>query len=124
MCIVGSAGMTTDPLEGVSQGSMKGASQDLPQDLASHLSENLELSVYPNPVKGSDLNLSISGINSANVQVRIYDALGRKIQSERYVVDGTLQTMLSFKNELSNGLYILEVTTEDVRRSVRFMVEQ
>jgi hypothetical protein len=31
---------------------------------------------------------------------------------------------LNFANELSNGLYILEVNTEDVTRSVRFMVEQ
>jgi len=50
--------------------------------------------------------------------------LGRKIESKRYVVDGTLQTTLNFTNELSNGLYILEVNTEDVTRSVRFMVEQ
>jgi hypothetical protein len=128
MCIIGSAGLIVDPMEGAAQGgsqdSTKGASQDLPQDLASHLSQNLELSVYPNPSHGEGVTISVSGINSDNVQLKVYDALGRKIESKRYVVDGTLQTTLNFKNELSNGLYILEVTTEDVRRSVRFMVEQ
>jgi len=128
MCIIGSAGMVVDATQGASQDSEKdvaqGASQDLPQDLASHLSENLELNVFPNPTHGDGLTLSLSGITSDNVQVKIYDALGRKIESKRYVVDGTLQTTLNFKNELSNGLYILEVTNEDVRRSVRFMVEQ
>lgn len=68
--------------------------------------------------------MSLSGINSDNVQVVVYDALGRKIESKRYVVDGTLQTTLNFTSELSNGLYILEVNTEDITRSVRFMVEQ
>jgi hypothetical protein len=128
LCIIGSAGMVADASQDAMQDSEKdvsqGASQDLPEDLAQHLSENLELSVYPNPTNGDELTLSLSGITSDNVQVKVYDALGRKIESKRFVVDGTLQTTLNFSSELSNGLYILEVTNEDVRRSVRFMVEQ
>jgi hypothetical protein len=96
------------PSEGVSQGAM----------------QVMELSVFPNPSNGEGVTMTLFGITSDNVQVKVYDALGRKIESKRYVVDGTLQTTLNFKSELSNGLYILEVTTEDVRRSVRFMVEQ
>jgi hypothetical protein len=117
MCIIGSAGMVIDQTEGASQDAMQGR-------LVEDVIQELELSVYPNPTHGDALTMSLSGITSDNVQVKVYDALGRKIESKRYVVDGTLQTTLSFKNELSNGLYILEVTTEDVRRSVRFMVEQ
>jgi hypothetical protein len=120
MCIIGSAGMITDASQDAAQDSEKDASQDVTQDA----SQGIELSVFPNPTHGDGLTLSLSGITSDNVQVKIYDALGRKIESKRYVVDGTLQTTLNFKNELSNGLYILEVTNEDVRRSVRFMVEQ
>jgi hypothetical protein len=116
MCIIGSAGMVAD----ASQDAM----QDSDKDVAQDVSEGIELSVYPNPTNGEVLTMSLSGITSENVQVKIYDALGRKIESKRYVVDGTLQTTLNFANELSDGLYILEVTTEDVRRSVRFMVEQ
>jgi hypothetical protein len=116
MCIIGSAGMVAD----ASQDAM----QDSEKDVAQDVSQGIELSVYPNPTNGEVLTMSLSGITSENVQVKIYDALGRKIESNRYVVDGTLQTTLNFANELSNGLYILEVSTEDVRRSVRFMVEQ
>ena len=117
MCIVGSAGMVIDSGENVSQD----ASQNRQVE---DTSQEVELSVYPNPSHGEWLTMSLSGINSENVQVKIYDALGRKFESKRFVVDGTLQTTLNFANELSNGLYILEVTTEDVMRSVRFMVEQ
>jgi hypothetical protein len=124
LCIIGSAGLIVDPSEDAAQDSEKDVSQDLPEDFAQHLSENLELSVFPNPTNGDELTLSLSGITSDNVQVKVYDALGRKIESKRFVVDGTLQTTLNFSSELSNGLYILEVTNEDVRRSVRFMVEQ
>jgi hypothetical protein len=116
MSIIGSAGMVTNPSEGVSQGTTKDALEDIAQEF--------ELSVYPNPTHGDALSMSLSGINSDNVQVVVYDALGRKIESKRYVVDGTLQTTLNFTSELSNGLYILEVNTEDITRSVRFMVEQ
>jgi hypothetical protein len=112
--------MITDASQDAVQDSEKDVSQGASQDLP----ENLELSVYPNPSNGEGLTMTLSGLTSDNVQVRVYDALGRKIESKRYVVDGTLQTTLNFKNELSNGLYILEVTHEDVRRSVRFMVEQ
>ena len=116
MCIIGSAGMITD--------ASQGASQDSEKDVAQDVSQGIELSVYPNPTNGEVLTMSLSGITSENVQVKIYDALGRKIESKRFVVDGTLQTTLNFANELSNGLYILEVSTEDVTRSVRFMVAQ
>jgi hypothetical protein len=100
------------------------AVQDSEKDALQNVVQELELSVYPNPTHGDALTMSLSGINSDNVQVKVYDALGRKIESKRYVVDGTLQTTLNFANELSNGLYILEVNTGDLTRSVRFMVEQ
>jgi hypothetical protein len=116
MAIIGSAGMVLDASQDAVQDSEKDALQNVVQEL--------ELSVYPNPTHGDALTMSLSGINSDNVQVKVYDALGRKIESKRYVVDGTLQTTLNFANELSNGLYILEVITGDLTRSVRFMVEQ
>jgi len=132
MCIIGSAGMVVDPSEDVLQDAMQdsekdvaqGASQDLPQDLAKHLSENLELNVFPNPSNGSYMNLSISGIESDNVQVKIFDSMGRKIQSERFVVNGTLQTELNFKDELSNGMYLIEVSSENIVQTARILIEK
>ena len=128
MAIIGSAGLIVDPTEGAAQGSEKdalqGPSQDLPQDLAKHLSENLELNVFPNPSNGTDLNLSISGIESDNVIVRVYDSMGRKIQSERFIVNGTLQTELNFKDDLSNGMYLIEVSSENIVQTARILIEK
>jgi hypothetical protein len=132
MAIIGSAGLIVDPSEGASQGSEKdvlqGASQDstkgLPEDLAQHLSENLELNVYPNPSNGSDLKLNISGIESDNVQVKIFDSMGRKIQSERFIVNGTLQTELNFQSKLSNGIYLIEVSSENMVQTARILIEK
>ncbi|MFY8077481.1 MAG: MopE-related protein, partial [Flavobacteriales bacterium] len=105
MCIVGSAGMIVDPMEDAAQDSEKDAMQGALQGLSEGAMQEMELSVFPNPTNGTNLNISISGISSDNVQLKIFDAMGRKIQSERYVVDGTLQTELNFQEELSDGLY-------------------
>jgi hypothetical protein len=124
MCIIGSAGMIIDASQDVSQDASQDSPKGLPEDLASHLSENLELNVYPNPSNGEGLTLSLSGIQSDNVQVKIYDALGRKIESKRYVVDGTLQTELNFQQELLDGLYLIEVTSGTSTKSARILIQK
>ena len=133
MAIIGSAGLVVDPSEDAVQDAMQDrqvedvsqdASQGLPQDLATHLSENLELSVYPNPSNGEGLTMTLSGVTSSNVQVKIYDALGRKIESKRYVVDGTLQTELKFQSELSNGIYLVEVSSKNIVQTARILIEK
>ena len=118
MAIIGSAGMTIDPTEGASQGSEK----DVLQGPSEGAMQEIELSVFPNPSNGTDLNLSISGIESDNVQVKIFDSMGRKIQSERFVVDGTLQTALKFQSELSNGIYLVEVSSENIVKTARILI--
>jgi hypothetical protein len=56
-------------------------------------------------MRGESLTMSLCGIISENVQMKIYDALRRKIESEPVVVDGTLQSTLNFASELSNGFF-------------------
>jgi hypothetical protein len=56
-------------------------------------------------MRGESLTMSLCGIISENVQIKIYDALRRKIESEPVVVDGTLQSTLNFASELSNGFF-------------------
>ena len=120
MAIIGSAGMILDPTEDAAQGSEK----DVLQGPSEGATQEMELSLFPNPSNGTDLNLSISGIESDNVQVKIYDSMGRKIQSERFVVAGTLQTELKFQSELSNGMYLVEVSSENVIKSARILIQK
>jgi len=120
MCIVGSAGLITD----ASQDAMQDSEKDVLQDASQDVAQEFELSVFPNPSNGTNLNISISGIESDNVQLKIFDAMGRKIQSERYVVDGTLQTELNFQEELSDGLYLIEVTSGTSTKSARILIQK
>jgi len=122
MCIIGSAGMVVDGSQDVtaSQDSPKDVAQDASQDVA----EEFELSIYPNPSNGEGVTMTLSGLTSDNVQVKVYDALGRKIESKRYVVDSTLQTTLNFQQELSDGLYLIEVTSGTSTKSARLLIQR
>jgi hypothetical protein len=120
MSIIGSAGLIIDASQdaNASQDSEKDVLQDASQDVA----QDFELSVFPNPSNGEGLTMTLSGITSSNLQVRIYDALGRKIQSERYAVEGTLQTELNFESELSDGIYMIEVSSGNKIKTARILV--
>jgi hypothetical protein len=54
----------------------------------------------------------------------VYDALGRKIESKRYVVDATLQIELKFQQELSDGLYLIEVSSDNKTRTARILIQK
>jgi len=124
MCIIGSAGMVVDASQDALQDSEKGAMQGPSEGLSEGAMQEMELSVFPNPTNGEGVTMTLSGITSSNVQVRIYDALGRKIQSERYVVDGTLQTELNFESEPSDGIYMIEVSSENKIKTARLLIQK
>jgi hypothetical protein len=124
LCIIGSAGMVADASQDAMQDSEKGAMQGPSEGLSEGAMQEMELSVFPNPTNGEGVTMTLSGITSSNVQVRIYDALGRKIQSERYVVDGTLQTELNFESEPSDGIYMIEVSSENKIKTARLLIQK
>jgi hypothetical protein len=124
MCIIGSAGMIVDASQDASKDSEKDAMQGPSEGVSQGAMQEMELSVYPNPSNGEGLTMTLSGVTSSNVQVKIYDALGRKIQSERFVVDGTLQTELDFESELSDGMYMIEVCSENRIKTARILIQK
>jgi hypothetical protein len=107
-----------DSSKDVAQDAIQDSSKDVTQDA----SQGMELSVYPNPSNGTDLNLNISGIESDNVQVKIYDAMGRQIESLRLIVNGNLQTQLPLSNVYTNGMYLIEVSSENIVKTARILI--
>lgn len=80
--------------------------------------------LYPNPNNGDMVNLNIAGLDSESVQVRIFDATGRVVFSNRYVVEGALNTIVSFSNPLTAGMYIVEMTFGKEVITERMMVSK
>ncbi len=114
MCIVGSAGMVLE------QGSE--VNGNATRDLL--IANEANLSLYPNPTHGTDVNINLSGITSENVQIRIVDAMGKQVWSSRYVVNGVLNTNITFERPLANGLYLVEAIYNGELQTQRMMVQK
>ena len=114
MCIVGSAGMV---LEGASE-----MAQNSTRDML--VTNEANMSLYPNPTHGTDVNINLSGITSENVQIRIVDAMGKQVWSNRYAVNGVLNTDITFERPLANGLYFVEAIFNGEVQTQRLMVQK
>ncbi len=69
---------------------------------------DVNLSLYPNPTQGAGVNINLTGVESENVHIRIIDATGRQVWSNRYSVSGVLNTNITFERPLARGLYLVE----------------
>jgi hypothetical protein len=114
MCIVGSAGMVLEQGNEVNGN----ATRDM------LVANEVNMSLYPNPTQGTDVNINLSGVESDNVQIRIVDAMGRQVWSNRFVVDGVLNTNITFEKPLANGLYFVEAIFNGETQTQRLMVQK
>jgi hypothetical protein len=112
MSIVGSAGMIAD------------GSQAANQAVRVETANEVNMSLYPNPTHGTDVNINLSGVDSDNVQIRVVDAMGRQVWSNRYSVDGILNTNITFERPLANGLYMVEAIFNGEVQTQRMMVQK
>ena len=112
MSIVGSAGMIAD-------------GQDASESTSKvEITNDVNMSLYPNPSHGTDVNINLSGVTSDNVQIRVVDAMGRQVWSNRYSVDGILNTNITFEQPLANGLYFVEAIFNGEVQTQRLMVQK
>jgi len=80
--------------------------------------------VYPNPNNGNEVNINLSDVGSGELSVKIMDALGRIIYSNRYTVDGSLFTNINFAEQLTGGIYLVEFTINGETMNERMIVER
>jgi len=78
--------------------------------------------LYPNPNNGEMVNLNVSGIESDNVFVRITDAMGRIVYTNRFAVEGSLNTIVTFAEPLASGIYNVEFTVDGQIMTERMIV--
>jgi hypothetical protein len=71
-------------------------------------------SVYPNPVTGNNFSLQLSNKEKGNYTLRITNTVGQTLVSKTISHSGGSATQtVQLNNELSKGVYQLEVTAED-----------
>ena len=81
------------------------------------------MAMFPNPTSGSLLNLNITDVKSESVFVRILDATGRMVYSNRLTTAGSLNTIIEFPAPLSSGMYMVECTADGQVKTERLVVE-
>lgn len=81
------------------------------------------MAMYPNPNNGTLLNLNITDVKSESVFVRILDATGRMVYSNRFVTAGSLNTIIEFPAPLSSGMYMVECTVDGDVNTERLVVQ-
>jgi hypothetical protein len=116
MCIIGSAGMVIDNSQDVPQGSTKAALQDVAQ--------GMELNIYPNPSNGNNIQLMLSGIDTQVVQVRMLDAMGKQIWSNKFNSLELSNTSIELEQSLADGLYFIQIVSGKETISQRFLVRK
>jgi hypothetical protein len=116
MCIIGSAGMVLDASQDVPQGSTKEAVQDAVQQV--------ELSIYPNPSNGNNIQLMLSGMNTEVAQVRILDAMGKQIWTNKFNTLELSNASIELEQGLADGMYFIQIVSGKETISQRFLVRK
>jgi hypothetical protein len=81
------------------------------------------LSVYPNPSNGEFVNISLTDLVKGQLQVRVLDAAGRLILTRVYSVEESLNTTINFDQQLSSGIYMMEMVNAGQMQTQRLVVE-
>lgn len=81
-----------------------------------------DVTIYPNPVNGT-ATVKFNLKSTSNVSVEIYNALGQKVNTLRNGSLGTGEHNLIFDaSQYENGIYFLNITTNEGRTAKRFVV--
>jgi hypothetical protein len=109
--------MDTSPLTGVNYYRLKQTDYDGRTTVSNvqvvNMNRSIPLTVFPNPFRGTQVNVAVGDIDAQDVEVELYDLAGKRISGTIYVSDlgpGGVAT-LTFDHELACGAYMLEVKT-------------
>ena len=80
-------------------------------------------SLYPNPNNGDFVNVNLSGLEKGQLQVRVLDAAGRAVTTRTFAVEGSLSTTLTFDEQLSAGVYMIETLNGGHVQTQRLVVQ-
>lgn len=110
------AAVDANPIAGINYYRLKGVDNDgtisefneLRTVKVTSLNEK-ELAVYPNPLVGNSINVSLTGYAVGNYQYKLTDVSGKTIQQGSLTNNGTTSNGIALSGTLAKGIYILQV---------------
>ncbi|MBL7945237.1 MAG: T9SS type A sorting domain-containing protein [Flavobacteriales bacterium] len=88
---------------------------------------NNTFTMYPNPNRGDQLFLSVSNVEEgvSTVNLDIFDMAGKRVMARTIAVqDGFINSALELNNELSNGMYLVNMTAGKRAYTQRLMIQR
>ncbi|HRO44175.1 MAG TPA: T9SS type A sorting domain-containing protein, partial [Flavipsychrobacter sp.] len=73
---------------------------------------NTELSTYPNPAKGNNLQISVSNLTQGNYFISIYNISGQKVASKQINYEGGSSMINMNIENLTPGIYMIQLMNE------------
>jgi para-nitrobenzyl esterase len=90
-----------------------------PQVGITELHSNIDFNLYPNPAQTA-ITVDLSEFFGKTVQVEVFDAMGKRVKNIEKIKDQ--KTVIS-RDGLSNGIYLISITSEGMRSSKMVMFE-
>jgi hypothetical protein len=88
------------------------------------LQSNFNMIVYPNPSTDGDVNISFDALENSKPKLEIYNLLGEKVMDESITKNNVNNNHYITKinlNDLSNGIYILNVLINNNKASYKIV---
>ncbi|MES2590753.1 MAG: T9SS type A sorting domain-containing protein [Bacteroidota bacterium] len=86
-------------------------------------SNNLSMSVYPNPSSDKSFTLSFNVLQKTNVEIRILNVLGKVVYSEKLSnFSGHYQKLIDLK-DIAGGIYFTELLNGTTRSTAKIILE-
>jgi hypothetical protein len=85
-----------------------------------HVQQNTELKIFPNPVNGGFLNVRLKSDRSI-IRLRILDVNGKEMKAETVRMIGDEQHVVISVNTLISGVYVLQISGDDFVKSETFV---
>ena len=72
-----------------------------------------EVTIYPNPVKGTSLSLQLNNLSNGNYQVELFNTNGQLVHAQQFMHNGSSSIqIIDWKGKkLANGNYIVSITS-------------
>jgi hypothetical protein len=80
--------------------------------------------LFPNPSNGVFVNLSLHGLASDNVQLRVMDQTGRVVYMTTFASEENTNKVITFNEALAAGIYMVELTAGEETAFERLVVQK
>jgi hypothetical protein len=80
-----------------------------------------DFSIYPNPVKGSEIRIRLENQQPQVLQVEIYTLSGLKVQSE--ILNTSGETAIFTRKNLPAGIYLMKIQSNKQSETVKLIIQ-